>query len=181
MAITLWRRAAQRQTWRSGGEDSRGRRPPASPPIQRRTPTPTATGCPGPARFLCARTSRGTPCGGSSPLLGSKATAPRGRGRERCKAAGTAAPELGAGERAPFSVPALLRHAIRRYSACPTGTSTCMRWSRPAINADRCPPPGTHVPVNAPTLPTAPHLRPPSHVHIPHYVHHSFSPPAPRN
>jgi len=84
------------------------------------------------------------------------------------------------GERAPFSVSALLRHAIRRYSACPTGTSTCMPWSRRAINADRCPPPCTHVPVNAPTLPTAPHLRPPSHVHIRHYVHHCFSPAATR-
>lgn len=89
------------------------------------------------------------------------------RGGGRAALRGT--PGTRAGSRARFSVSALLRHATRRAQLV---RALACHGPAPAINADRCPL-RARTSQSMPPPPTAP-----SHVHIPRYVRHCFSPAA---
>lgn len=105
-----------------------------SPLSKRRTPTPVRAR-PGP-RFLCARLSRSSRCG-FPPLLGSKSYwATR---RKKAAAHGATASKGAEAERAAISVPPRPRCSPPRPTGSEYSTRACMRRSRHAISADRCP------------------------------------------
>lgn len=156
-----------------------------SPLLQRRTPTPTATACPGLAwpgpRFLCARLSRSFRCGFLAALLGPKATGLLGHAGMQSRRTHGATRGVGAAERAslflrvraaPPRHPPLLRPTVLvvlRALACDDG---------PDLPSTPIGAPSVHARLSQ--CPHTPHRTSLPHTSTsPNYVHHCFSPAAP--